>query len=135
MESDDPRGALDYAGILMAGHLKAFGSYELALAAYNAGGNAASRYGGVSPFTESRNYVNSILGDRKVKPGDSDFDDPDFWLKAKWEGLAATAIQVVNRAQGGVAPTDDASFLLNHRYKELIKDWPKLVEAEKQRAL
>ena len=66
---------------------------------------------------------------------DSVFDDPDFWLKSKWEELAQQAIQVVNRAKDGLTPTDDESFLLNHRYRELIEDWPKLMAAEKQRAL
>ena len=130
----DPYAALDYATALMASHLSAFGSYELALAAYNAGPTAVRRHGGVPPFRETRNYVNSILGERKVRPVSNVYDDPDFWLKAKWEELAATAIQVVNRANAGVAPANDESRFLNRRYKDLIDDWPRLMEAEKQRA-
>ena len=33
---------------------------ELALAAYNAGASAVKKYGGVPPYKETQNYVNSI---------------------------------------------------------------------------
>ena len=47
---------------MLANLLKTYGgNKELALAAYNAGGGAVKKYGGVPPFAETQRYVKSVL--------------------------------------------------------------------------
>jgi cell wall-associated NlpC family hydrolase len=58
--SFDPEQAINGAAKLLAGHLKEFDSVPLALAAYNAGGGAVHKYGGIPPFTETQAYVPKV---------------------------------------------------------------------------
>ncbi|HET7486340.1 MAG TPA: NlpC/P60 family protein [Acidimicrobiales bacterium] len=57
----DPPQAIDGAARLLAGQLQRFGSLDLALAAYNAGGPAVARAGGIPPYPETRAYVARVL--------------------------------------------------------------------------
>ncbi|RZU50460.1 cell wall-associated NlpC family hydrolase [Krasilnikovia cinnamomea] len=58
--SFDPAQAVDGAAKLLANHLKEFKSLPLALAAYNAGGGAVHKYGGIPPFAETQAYVPKV---------------------------------------------------------------------------
>jgi soluble lytic murein transglycosylase-like protein len=55
--------AIDYAAKFLKQLHTQFGSWTLALAAYNAGPGNVSKYGGIPPFTETQNYVRQILAD------------------------------------------------------------------------
>jgi hypothetical protein len=58
--SFDPEQAIDGAAKLLSRNLKEFKSVPLALAAYNAGGGAVHRYGGIPPFAETQAYVPKV---------------------------------------------------------------------------
>lgn len=57
----DPVQSLTGGARYLSQQLKRFGSYDKALAAYNAGPGNVERYGGIPPFSETRNYVKNIL--------------------------------------------------------------------------
>lgn len=59
----NPALAIDYAAKYLRQQYDAFGSWALALAAYNAGPGNVRKYGGVPPFVETKNYVSQILAD------------------------------------------------------------------------
>jgi hypothetical protein len=132
----EPYEALTYAAALMASHMAAFGRIDYALAAYNAGADAVRQHHGVPPYRQTQNYVRSILGGLPEEDHMTITDEMagKEFLKGKWEELAATAIQVANRAHAGDPPTDAESLFLNTRYKELITDWHGLWERERARA-
>ncbi|HBG98689.1 MAG TPA: lytic transglycosylase [Rhodobacteraceae bacterium] len=59
---DDPRDNLTGGARYLRMMYDRFGSWRLALAAYNAGPEAVEAHGGVPPYDETRNYVRQILG-------------------------------------------------------------------------
>jgi hypothetical protein len=56
----DPEQAIMGGAKLLSHNLKEFKSVPLALAAYNAGGGAVHRYGGIPPFAETQAYVPKV---------------------------------------------------------------------------
>ncbi|MQY41334.1 transglycosylase SLT domain-containing protein [Epibacterium sp. SM1969] len=57
-----PRENLEGGARYLAQQFRKFGSWRLALAAYNAGPGAVEKYGGVPPYKETKDYVRKILG-------------------------------------------------------------------------
>lgn len=62
VDPNDPYQNLEGAARYLAQQYKSFGTWPLALAAYNAGPGRVREYGGIPPFEETRNYVAKILG-------------------------------------------------------------------------
>lgn len=61
VRADDLAGNIRGGALYLRRQLDRFGSVPLALAAYNAGPGAVSRYGGIPPYRETQNYVANIL--------------------------------------------------------------------------
>lgn len=64
VNTSDLESSLDGWARYMSYLYKRFGTYELALAAYNAGMGNVAKYNGVPPFEETKNYIKTILGNR-----------------------------------------------------------------------
>ena len=62
VDPNDPVQNLTGGARYLRQQLDAFGTPELALAAYNAGPGNVRKYGGIPPFKETQNYVSTILG-------------------------------------------------------------------------
>jgi len=59
----DPTQSIEGGARYLRSQLDEFGgNLSLALAAYNAGGGAVARYGGIPPYPETQNYVEQVLG-------------------------------------------------------------------------
>ncbi len=58
----DPAQNLDGGARYLREQYDTFGSWRLALAAYNAGPGAVQQYSGVPPYAETQNYVRVIWG-------------------------------------------------------------------------
>jgi len=62
VDPTDPVANLDGGARYLAQQFRAFGTWRLALAAYNAGPAAVREHNGVPPFPETQDYVRIILG-------------------------------------------------------------------------
>ncbi|SMX35758.1 lytic transglycosylase domain-containing protein [Maliponia aquimaris] len=62
VDPHDPVQNLEGGARYLKQQYQKFGSWKLALAAYNAGPGAVEKHGGVPPFRETRNYVKTIWG-------------------------------------------------------------------------
>jgi soluble lytic murein transglycosylase-like protein len=103
---NNPASAIDGAAKLLKANKDQFGSWDLALAAYNAGGGAVSQYHGIPPFAETQNYVKTIMGN--------------------WDGSTGSAASVPKTL------VDNASKVLGAAATKAILQGGKIVKAPKQ---
>jgi len=68
-DSFDPEQNVEGGTKFLAEMLRRFKKPELALAAYNAGPGAVSKFGGVPPFKETQSYVQKVLGFQRQLQG------------------------------------------------------------------
>lgn len=62
VDPHDPRQNLEGGARYLSEQYRRFGSWRLALAAYNAGPEAVERHNGIPPYRETQGYVRAILG-------------------------------------------------------------------------
>ena len=62
VDINDPKANLEGGARYLRMMFDKFGSWELALAAYNAGPGAVEEHNGIPPFAETEGYVKAILG-------------------------------------------------------------------------
>lgn len=62
VDIDDPAQNLEGGARYLRQMYDKFGTWKLALAAYNAGPGAVEDSGGIPPYVETQNYVSAILG-------------------------------------------------------------------------
>ena len=62
VDPTDPMQNLEGSARYLSQQYNKFGDWGTALAAYNAGPGAVSKYGGIPPYKETQNYVRTILG-------------------------------------------------------------------------
>jgi soluble lytic murein transglycosylase-like protein len=62
VDINDPKANLEGGARYLRMMYDKFGSWKLALAAYNAGPGAVEQHDGIPPYAETENYVKAILG-------------------------------------------------------------------------
>ncbi|MEQ6247900.1 lytic transglycosylase domain-containing protein [Sulfitobacter sp. HNIBRBA3233] len=62
VDPGDPAQNLEGGARYLRQQYNTFGTWRLALAAYNAGPGAVKKYGGIPPYRETKNYVKIIAG-------------------------------------------------------------------------
>lgn len=72
---DDPRDNIRGGIKYLKQQIQAFGSHDLALAAYNAGPGKVQKYGDIPPIAETQKYVRNIMGSNANKLNAADDSD------------------------------------------------------------
>lgn len=99
----DPRQNIEGSAKYLKMQLDEFGSYPLALAAYNAGPARVRKYNGIPPFTETQAYIKKIMGNNTMDP-----DDPII-TRGQGSPLLDETGQVISDEEGLMIPATVAT--------------------------
>jgi hypothetical protein len=95
----DPRQNIEGSAKYLKMQLDEFGSYPLALAAYNAGPARVRKYNGIPPFAETQAYIEKIMGNNTMDP-----EDPII-TRGQGSPLLNETGQVISDEEGLIIPT------------------------------
>jgi hypothetical protein len=141
VDPNDPYQNIEGSARYLAQQFQSFGSWPLALAAYNAGPGAVRKYGGIPPFAETQAYVPKILGGGDDIPvtasatgnaGVSMYDVPfrPATMDDPFEGMGLLSRFAASR---GIAQDAEASPVSNLWNILTQKEDPRLAALAKQR--
>lgn len=144
VDPSDPYQNIEGSARYLAQQYSDFGSWPLALAAYNAGPGAVRKYGGIPPFAETQAYIPKILGGAPVDmpspaPGSATPFGPGTPMAAAapmmqpadpFEGMGLLSRFAASR---GIAQDAEAAPLANLLNIITQKKDPRLAQAAQQR--
>jgi len=129
----DPRQNIEGSAKYLKMQLDEFGSYPLALAAYNAGPARVRKYNGIPPFAETQAYIEKIMGNNTM--------DPDDQIITRGQGspLLDETGQVISDEEGLVIPATvaaesqtQAPQSMQNLLQQLIGQRPQMQAAEQE---
>jgi hypothetical protein len=112
LDPDDPRDAIEFAGQYLSKLHDRFGSWDLALAAYNAGQGRVAQAGGIPDISETQAFVRDILLDVE-QPSSGSIANLERHGLLQELGIQPDATRVVESAdkRPGGLPVPFARFL------------------------
>ena len=123
------RGGITY---LKQQHARFGGRQDLALAAYNAGPGAVRRYGGVPPYKETQQYVQTILGGQEPRPESQPVASGRDWGQEL--GFTAQASPETGTAPASPLPQGDGALAHAGAPEDGASDWAAVLFGDRNQA-
>lgn len=136
VDPSDPYQNIEGAARYLSQQFGEFGTWPLALAAYNAGPGAVRKYGGIPPYAETQAYIPKILGGTSPAPTSAPVATPAaapamaMPAADPFEGMGLLSRFAASR---GIAQDAEAAPLANLLNIITQKKDPRLAEEAKRR--